>query len=198
MLDPSIFLSLSILAASEALQWLPGYSRTIRKIDFDHCSSMISQKKCVLNCHNPAPSFLSVTRQSRYFYQLNKTSMLICVFMLLFKGCRVWISSSLLGWEDTQGRGPPSCYALHDLLQVSPAQASVLTETLVLLVLQGQSKHTTSPKNNGSISPCPVQVIPAEAEAFCHPAHTAFLPYASDVVFQSNSVPICWSSVFCL
>lgn len=31
--------------------------------------------------------------------------MLKYVFMLLFKGCRFWTSSSFLGWEDTQGRG---------------------------------------------------------------------------------------------
>lgn len=130
----------------------------MQEIDFAHCSSMISQKKCVLNCHNSAPSFLLVTRQSRYFYYLNKTFRFMYVLMLLFKGCRVWTFSSLLGWEDTQGRAAPSCYALHELLQASPAQVSVLTETLLLLVLQGQSKHTTSPQNNGSISPCPAQV----------------------------------------
>lgn len=100
---------------------------------------MISQKKCVPNCHNPAPSFLLVTRQS-HFYHLNTTFMLMYMFMLLFKGCRVWTFSILLGREDTQGRGPPSCYDLHELLQASPAQASVLPETLILLVLQGQSK----------------------------------------------------------
>lgn len=89
---------------------------------------------------------------------------------------------------------PPLAWAgrFHELLQ-----ASVLTETLLLLVLQGQSKHTPfSPKHWQYFPlPCPNEVTPAEAAALCHPA---FLPYPSDVVFQSNSVPICWSSVFCL
>lgn len=145
----------------------------------------ISQKKCVLNCHIPAPSSSLVTRQSRHFYHLNKTFRLMYVFMLPFKGCRVWTFSNLLGREDTQGRGPPSCYALHEHLL---HRCLCSLKPSFCLCCKARANTPLLPKIKAAFPPA--QVTPAEAWAFCRPAHTASLPYTSEVVFQSNPVPI--------
>lgn len=76
--------------------------------------------------------------------------------MLLLKGCRLWTSSSLLRGDPGKGTTTPLCLTSH-----SPWASTSITwahwNPLVLLVLHGQSEHSTLAEKNGSITPCPAQ-----------------------------------------
>lgn len=110
----------------------------------------------------------------------------------------VWISSSLLSWEEILGRGPPSNYALHltlhELLQASPE----LTQALLLCpCCKARANTTLCPKRMAVFHPTlPKQTYNSRNSGTLPLIYTALLHFFLMLhILSSNKTPFPFAEV---